>query len=143
MTAGPWTLTNNTRTYLAEAGYGNLTTASAVKVALFVSTGNIGASSTTYAAATGEVAAANGYTTGGVAATLVPTGTTSVALTFSANITWTASGGSLAAYWGVLYAVTGGDILAYFLLDNTPATVTVTSGNTLTISNSNPVVTIA
>lgn len=143
MTAGPWTLTNNTRTYLAEAGYGNLTTANAVKVALFASTGNIGASSTTYSAATGELATANGYTAGGAAATLVPTGTTNVSLTFSANVTWTASGGSIAAYWGVLYVVTGGDILAYFLLDNTPATVTTTSGNTLTISNSNPAISIA
>lgn len=136
-------MTNNTRTYLAQAGYGNLTAASGVKIALFTSASSIGASSTTYAAATGEVATGNGYTAGGVTGTLVAAGTTSVTLSLSANATWTANGGSLVAYYVVIYAAGSGDILAYFNLDASPATVTVTSGNPLTVSNANPVITIA
>jgi hypothetical protein len=141
-TAGPWTLTNEFRTKLAQAGWANLTAGSTFKEALFLSTSNIGASSTTYAGLTNEVANANGYTTGGNAITLTASGTTSVTLTPTTNETWTASGGSVVARFSVIYQ-TSGDVVAYCLLDNTPADVTITSGNTLTVSDSNPVLTLA
>ena len=142
MTAGSWTLTNEFRTQLLEGTFSNLTTGSAVHVGLYTSSSNIGASSTTIAGVTNELSTADGYTAGGVTATLTATGTTSVTLSFSASVTWTASGGSIVARFAVVYEPSG-HVIAYCLLDNTPADVTVTSGNTLTISNSNPVITVA
>lgn len=143
MTAGPWLLVNAFRTNLVTGALGNLTTSNAVKVALLTSGSNIGASSTVYSSLTDEVTSGNGYTTGGIACTLADAGTTSVTLTPTANIVWTASGGSIAAYFAVAYLATGGDILAYCELDATPATVTITSGNTLTIQDSAAIIDFA
>lgn len=133
MAAGAWTLTNATRTNLTNGVYLD---ADSYKVALFLSTSNIGAASTTYAGLTNEHANANGYTTGGNAVTLSRSGTTTVTFDTTDPAVWTASGGSIVARYAVLYEV-GGNVLAYFLLDSTPADVTVTSGNTLTITITN------
>ena len=142
MAAGAWTFTNETRTGLLDGTFGNLTAISA-KCALFLSTSNIGAASTTYAGVTNEVANANGYTTGGIAVTLTLSGTTTVTCTWSADPVWTASGGSITARFGVLYKVAG-NVIAYFLLDSTPADVTATAGNTLTITpNASGIFTLA
>lgn len=138
MAAGAWTPTNSTRTNVSN---GVFLDADSYKIALCTNASNIGASSTTYAALTGEVANGNGYTTGGNAVTLSRTGTTSVVLSLTAPTAWTASGAGITARYGVLYEV-GGNIVAYFLLDSTPADVTVTAGNTLTI-NASTLVTIA
>jgi hypothetical protein len=143
MAAGPWTLTNAARTNLLNGTHD--IDSDSWKVALLLSTSNIGASSTTYAALTNEHANANGYTTGGIAVTLVLAGTTSVTVSFAANPTWTASGGNIVARFGVLYEVAG-QVLAYCLLDSTPADVTTTTGNTLTLDSDgspNPVFTFA
>lgn len=114
-------------------------------MALVTSSSNIGATSTTWASVSNEVAGANGYTTGGAAVTLTLSGTTSVQVSFASNPTWTASGGSITARWAVLYEV-GGNVLCYSLLDNTPADVTVTAGNTLSVDSDgspSPVFTLA
>ena len=104
------------------------------KVALFLSTSNIGAASTTYAGVTNEHANANGYTTGGISlGALTLAGTTTVTVDDPSDMVWTASGGSITARFGVLYE-SGGDVVCYFLLDSTPADVTATTGNTLTIA---------
>jgi hypothetical protein len=104
------------------------------KVALFLSTSNIGAASTTYAGVTNEHANANGYTTGGISlGALTLAGTTTVTVDDPLDMVWTASGGSITARFGVLYE-SAGDVVCYFLLDSTPADVTATSGNTLTIA---------
>lgn len=94
-----------------------------------------------------EVSSGTGYSTGGytVAATWdATTGT----LTFdTANATWTASGGSIVARYAVLYNSSAGgsnDLIAYCLLDNTPADVTATDGNDLNINmNASGIFTIA
>lgn len=143
MAAGAWTFTNGARTKLLDGTF-DIDTDS-WKVALFLSTSNIGAASTTYAGLTNEHANANGYTTGGIAVTLVLAGTTSVTASFATNPVWTASGGSIVARYAVLYEVSG-NVLCYCLLDSTPADVTVTTGNTLTIDSDgtpNPVFTLA
>jgi hypothetical protein len=143
MTAGPWTFPNATRSDILSAVY-NMPSDS-FKVALVTSASNIGASSTTWAGVTGEVAAGNGYSTGGIAVTLVLSGTTSVTVSFAADPVWTASGGSIVARTAVLYKVSG-RVLAYCLLDNTPADVTITAGNSLTIDSDGvpgPVLTLA
>lgn len=139
MAAGDWTFTNTGRTSLSN---GTFLDADSYKIALFLSTSNIGAASTTYAGLTNEVANANGYTTGGEATTLSRSGTTTV--TFDAtDVVWTASGGSITARFAVLYEV-GGNVLCYCLLDSAPADVTATNGNTLSVNiNASGVFTLA
>ncbi len=107
------------------------------KVALFTSSYTPApATDVTYSLLTGEVANANGYTTGGVTLTSVTWTESGGTATFdSADPAWTASGGSITARYAVLYNGTdaANNLIGYVLLDNTPADVTVTDGNTLTI----------
>jgi hypothetical protein len=141
MAAGAWTLPNSARTDLLNGTF-DLDT-DTFKVALFLSTSNIGTGSTTYAGLTNEHANANGYTTGGITVSpLILAGTTSVTVDFTTDPVWTASGGSIVARFGVLYE-SAGRVLCYFLLDSTPADVTVTTGNTLTINSGASVLTVA
>lgn len=142
MAAGPWTLTNTARTKILD---GTFASGSSWKVALFLSTSNIGVTSTTFAGVTNQHASANGYTAGGVAVTASLAGTTSVTWSFATNPVWTASGGSIIARFAVLYKVSG-DVMAYCLLDSTPADVATTTGNTLTLDSDGtpgPVLTLA
>lgn len=141
MAAGNWTFTNAARTNLLN-GTHDIDTDS-WKVALFLSTSNIGAGSTTFAGVTNEHAAANGYSAGGIAVTLTLSGTTTVTVDIATDPVWTASGGSIVARFGVLYEVAG-QVLCYCLLDSTPADVTATAGNTLTVAaNASGVFTLA
>lgn len=128
--AGAWTFTDGGRTKLLNGTF-DIDTDS-YKMALFLSTSDIGSASTTYAGVSNEHASNNGYTTGGIAVTLTLAGTTTVTVDISSDPTWTASGGSIVARFAVIYEV-GGNVLCYCLLDSTPANVTVTDGNTLTI----------
>ena len=112
-------------------------------MALFLSTSNIGAASTTYAGLTNEHANNNGYLTGGKSATLTLAGTTTVTVDETVNPVWTASGGSITARFAVIYEVAG-NVLCYALLDSGPADVTATDGNTLTVqANASGVFTLA
>ncbi|AIT13059.1 hypothetical protein PBI_BIPOLAR_21 [Mycobacterium phage Bipolar] len=143
MAAGTWTLPAAARKMLLDGTFD--LDSDTFKVALVTSSSNIGASSTTWAGVTGEVSNGNGYTTGGVSVTLTLTGTTSVAVSFATNPVWTASGSGITARWAVLYEVSG-NVLAYVLLDATPADVSVASGNTLTIDSDgtpSPIFTLA
>lgn len=139
--AGAWTFTNAGRTSLLNGDFD--IDSDTWKMALFLSTSNIGSGSTTYAGLTNEHANANGYTTGGIAVTLTLAGTTTVTVDISADPTWTASGGSIVARFAVIYEVSG-KVLCYCLLDSAPADVTVTDGNTLTVQiNASGVFTLA
>lgn len=129
--AGAWTFPDGLRTNLLNGTFDIDT--DTFKMALFLSTSNIGAASTTFAGVTNEHAAANGYTAGGVGVTLTLSGTTSVKVDISVDPTWTASGGSIVARFAVIYEVAG-NVLCYCLLDSTPADVTITTGNTLTVA---------
>lgn len=114
-----------------------------IKCALFSSTSNCGdvdLATAQYATLTNQVSnqGAPGYETGGktVAATWTETSGT---LTFdTADASWTATGGSIVARFAVLYSdtATNKDLIAYCLLDTTPADITCTVGNTLTIQMS-------
>jgi hypothetical protein len=140
-TPGLWTLVNSAR---SDVIAGNIPTGSGYKVALCTSASNIGLSSTTWSGVTNEVASGNGYVTGGVAVTLAPTGTTTVAVNFSADPSWTASGSPIVARFVVLYKVSGGNIIAYGLLNSNPTDVTIEVGNSLTIHTANnPIYTLA
>ncbi|WKW86408.1 hypothetical protein SEA_SHROOMBOI_21 [Mycobacterium phage ShroomBoi] len=143
MAAGTWTLPSGARKMLLDGTFD--LDSDTFKVALVTSSSNIGSSTTTWSGVTGEVANGNGYTTGGVSVTLNLTGTTSVAVAFATNPVWTASGSGITARWAVLYE-TSGNVLAYVLLDATPADVSVSAGNTLTIDSDgtpSPVFTLA
>ena len=131
MAAGAWTFTTEGRTKLLDGTFD--IDSDTWKMALFLSTSNIGASSTTYAGLTNEHANGNGYTTGGASITLTLAGTTTVTVDISTDPVWTASGGSITARFAVIYEVSG-RVLCYCLLDSTPADVTATDGNTLTVA---------
>lgn len=131
MAAGQWQFTNAGRQKFFNGTFDIDT--DTFKMALFLSTSNIGAGSTTFAALTNEHAAANGYSAGGISITLTLAGTTTVTIDISVDPVWTASGGSIVARFAVIYEVSG-DVLAYCLLDSTPADVTTTTGNQLTVA---------
>ena len=80
-----------------------------------------------------------GYTAGGAALTsktVTANGNTYTAR--SAAVQWTAGSAGLTARYGVLYKDTGtpssSPVIAYILLDTTPADVTATSGGTFTVT---------
>lgn len=130
MAAGPWQPTTTCREKILKGQFDWDT--DTWKVALFLSTSNIAVGSTTYAALTNEHANANGYTTGGITVTFTFAGTTTVTVDFNSVPVWTASGGSIVARYAVIYE-SGGDVAFFCELDSTPADVTATAGNTLTI----------
>ena len=131
MAAGNWTFTDAARTKLLDGTFD--LDSNTFKCALFLSTSNLGAATTTYAGVTNEHANANGYLTGGAAITLTLAGTTTVTVDIGTDPVWTATGGSIVARFAAIYEV-GGDVLCYCLLDSTPANVTATDGNTLTVA---------
>lgn len=131
MAASAWATTNTGRTKILNGQFD--IDSDTYKCALFLSTSNLGAASTTYAGVTNEVSSANGYTTGGITVSaLVLSGTTTVTVKFGSNPVWTASGGSIVARFAAVYEVSG-DVILWCILDSTPADVTTTTGNTLTI----------
>ena len=131
MAADAWLFTNEGRTKLLDGTFD--IDSDSWKMALFLSTSNIGAASTAFSGVTNEHAAANGYSAGGIAVTLALSGTTTVKVDISSDPVWTASGGSIICRFAVIYEV-GGNVLCHSLLDNNPADVTATDGNTLTIA---------
>jgi hypothetical protein len=132
MAAGAWTFTNGTRTSLLNGTFD--IDSDTFKMALFQSTSNIGAGSTTFAGLTNEVGTTNtGYTAGGETVALTLSGTTTVTVDVTTDPVWTAGSAGLTARFAVIYEV-GGNVLCYCLLDDAPADVTVTSGNTLTVA---------
>ena len=84
-----------------------------------------------------EVANGNGYTTGGEDAAATWTVSSGV-LTFDvANVTWTATDDGITCRYAVLYNSSAGgtnNLIAYCLLDNTPADVTADAGEDLTVA---------
>ena len=131
MAAGAWTFTNGGRTSLLDGTFDIDT--DTWKMALFLESSNIGAGSTTFAGVTNEHAANNGYAAGGETIVLTLAGTTTVTVDINTDPVWTADGGSITARFAAIYEV-GGNILCYCLLDDTPADVTATDGNTLTVA---------
>lgn len=123
----------------------------AVRLALFTSTysPNVG-THVTFSELTNELTTANGYTaTGALLAYdgVTRWGETSGTATFRAeNVAWTADGGSITARYAVLYSATAvtNNLIGYILLDTTPADVTVTDTNTLTVQwNASGIFTLA
>src|SRR3990167_1653057 len=105
MAAGAWTFPDAPRAKFFNGTFDVDT--DALKCALFLSTSNIGAATTTYAGVTNEHANGNGYLTGGIAVTLTLAGTTTVTVDIGTDPVWTASGGSIIARFAVIYEVAG------------------------------------
>lgn len=139
MAIGAWQFTNTGRTKLLDNTGFDIDSGS-YKCALFLSTSNLAAASTTYAAVTNEVANAVGYTTGGIAVTLTLSGTTTVTVTWSVNPVWTAAGGSITARFAAIYEVAG-NVLVF---SDFGADQTATDTNTFTITpNASGIFTLA
>lgn len=113
--------------------------AATVKVTLHTSTYTFAATHNVYADLTNELATANGYTNGGATLASVAWDQVSGTATFdAADTVWTASGGSISARRAVIRVVGTFNsqvdpLIASILLDTTPADVTATDGNTLTL----------
>lgn len=131
----------------AKLRIGNLTidlsSTASWMLALFLSTSNANTLSVgtgLYGDLTNEVANANGYTTGGVALTGELWTNAAGVITFTgSNPVWTAAGGSITGRFGVIYKNATVNtivkpLLCVCLLDATPADVTATTGNTLTVT---------
>lgn len=141
MAAGKWKLYDFAKKYIAD-GTHDLDDTTNWKIALFLAAGNANTLSVgtgIYGDLTSEHANANGYTTGGNAVTSVTWTRSGATITFDCDDSvWTAAGGSIVARYGVVYRnATVNSIvkplLCVSLLDTTPADVTATTGNTLTI----------
>jgi hypothetical protein len=110
------------------------------KVTLHTSTYSPNAGThTVYADLTNELSTASGYTNGGVALGSVTWTRSGATVTFdAADTVWTASGGSIVARYAVIRkdgtanAIVS-PLVCYILLDTTPADVSATTGNTLTL----------
>jgi hypothetical protein len=134
MAAGPWIPTSTFVALMAGAG---ITGAESWKIALFLSTSNLGSGSTSYSGVSNQHPAQNGYATGGVAVTLAVTGDAirlSTVPEFVATSGEFVARGQISARYAALY-IASGNVAAYCLLDDTPADVTAYAGQTLRISN--------
>lgn len=124
--------------------------AATIKVTLHASTYTFAATHSVYADLTNELSTANGYTNGGATLGSITFSQTSGTATFdAADTTWTASGGSIVARRAVIRVVGTinsqvDPLIASILLDTTPADVTTTTGNVLTLAwNASGIFTIA
>lgn len=142
MAAGKWKVYDLAKKYLADGTF-DLDSTSNWKMALFLSTSNaetLGSGIDVYGDLTNEHANANGYTTGGVALTGITWSQSGGTVTFDCDdAVWTAASGSIVARFAVIYQnatlnTIVKPLLCVSLLDVSPANVTATDGNTLTIA---------
>lgn len=138
MAADAWVLHDSAKEYMGD-GTVDLD-GHTFKVILLASTSNIATTSVNaYSTVTNELSTANGYTSGGQTLTGVTWTNSSGTITFDCNDpVWTASGGSITARFAAIIDDTvttpvADPVIAHCLLDNAPADVTATDGNTFTV----------
>lgn len=133
MPASAWSVVNAFKERLGNAEI-NLDSDIFV-VRLYSSSSNVADTSDDATAVTNELSTANGYTNGGYTVTPDWTRSTGTCTFDISDPTWTASGGSIVARFAAIVDTTPTPdrVVAWCLLDNTPADVTTTTGNTLTI----------
>ena len=131
------TFYNSFKEYVADGTF-DLNT-DTFKVMLVTSSYTFSAAHTVIADASANEISNTGYTAGGATLASVTFSQTSGTATFdAADTTWTASGTSLVARRAIIYKSGTANarvspLVASILLDTTPADVTVTAGNTLTL----------
>lgn len=110
------------------------------KVALVSSAHTPNASThTVYADVTNELSTANGYTNGGATLGSVTWTRSGATVTLAAaDVQWTATSGSITARYAIIYKSGTANaivnpLIAYILMDTTPADITATAGNTFTL----------
>lgn len=142
MAAGPWILLNDFKLAI-ESKLIDLTS-DTFKVGLATSASNLAAALTPSAVSnvTHELSTAGGYTAGGATAGSpgLTGGGATATITFStASVSWTGSGSGFVARYAFIYDDTASvkQVIAYCLLDATPADVTVGAGITLTLTVGN------
>lgn len=88
-----------------------------------------------------DLATANGYTATGTTIGTITGAQTAGVMSFAGgtNPSWTASGGSFTFEWAVLYNSTSGALIGWW---DYGASITLTSGNTFTVTLPNPILTI-
>lgn len=138
MAAGAWVIFDN---FKATIGKSCNLASDTVKMTLHTSTYTPTASGdSVYADLSNELSTANGYTNGGATlASQAYTQTSGTGKFTSDPVSWTASGGSIVARYAVMRLVGTFDtqvdpLIAYCLLDSTPADVTASAGNPLTVT---------
>jgi hypothetical protein len=143
MAAGKWKVYEFAKEYLSDGTHDLDNASLGYKMALFLSTSNcdtLSVGTGVYGDLTNEHANANGYTTGGIALANEVWTHSGGTVTFDCdNVVWTASGGDIVTRFAVIYVdATVNSIvkplLCVSLLDTTPANVTATNGNTLTVA---------
>lgn len=138
MAAGKWKLYEAAKLKIAN-GVIDLDSHS-FKINLYLSTSNcndLTLANAYKADLTNQVATNFGYTQDTKAVTIATSQASgTVTVDETTNPVWTASGGSITARFAVIYDDTNAnkDALCVMLLDTTPADVTATTGNTLTIT---------
>lgn len=142
MAAGPWQLINDFK-FNAYQKLMDLDS-DTFKVGLALSTSNLATTMTPsgYANITNELTTTGGYTAGGTTAgspTLTGGGATATITWDTGNVSWTGSGAGFTARFAFIYDDTsvGKQIIAFCLLDSTPADVTIIAGVTMTITIAN------
>lgn len=135
MAAGAWVVHD---TVIEAMAKGDIDTDTDVfKVVLCLSTSNAATTSVVaLASLTNQVATANGYTQNSKVLTVTDSSAAGVYTFDGDDPVWTASGGSITARYAVIYDDTNASdlIIAHCLLDDAPADVTATDGNTFTIT---------
>ena len=140
MAADAWKVYNKFKEYMAD-GTIDLD-GDTFKIILLDSGHTIDLTDDTYSdVSADELSTANGYTAGGETLTSVTWSESSGTITFDcADVTWTASGGAITARYAVIYDDTptspADPLVAYCLMDNSPADVSASDGADLTIQMS-------
>jgi hypothetical protein len=134
---GPWVIYNEFKETLGKKVVDLVN--DTFKVALFTSATNAASATLAtaqYATLTSQVANGNGYLTTGTSVTPSWVRSTGTVTFDTSDATWTASGGSITARVAVLYdnTSTNKDLVAYCILDSTPADVVVSDTNTFTLN---------
>lgn len=136
--AQKWLVYNTWKLYVGD-GTADLS-ADVFKAALFLNTSNCATlTHNEYGDLTNEHATANGYTQPGFIVAVTWTEASGTVTFDSADPTWNASGGSIVARFCVLYDDTptptpADPLVCFSLLDDTPADVTATTGNTFAVN---------
>lgn len=133
--AASLTFYNNWKAAINDAALRSAT----IKVTLHSSSYTFAATHNVYADLTNELSTANGYTNGGATLASVTWGQSGGTATFdAADTTWTASGGSIVWRRAVIRVVGTFNsqvdpLICSILGDTTPADITTTAGNVLTL----------